>query len=102
MASRVFSQYFSTTSSASGTVGSNFQFTLPAEVYSASFNASLDLPTPVVGVYPSNTQCGSIRFEVRLPIPPGIACPTPFAPCDPGCAGSGEMAVCQPGYPRLI
>jgi hypothetical protein len=23
-------------------------------------------------------------------------------PCDPGCEGYGEMAVCRPGHPRIL
>jgi len=98
----VYTQSFSMPSSPAGDRLTNFQFNLPSEVSAAFFQAGIDTAFAAVGAYSSDQQCGSIRFEVQLPIPPGVFCPTLFGPCDPGCEGYGEMAICQPGHPRLI
>lgn len=54
-----------------------------------------------VGVYNSADHCGWLNFEVILPIPTSVSCPTRFAPCDPGCEGYGEMWVCIPAHQTL-
>jgi hypothetical protein len=61
------------------------------------------VPAPEVGSYDSATHCGSLGFEVTLPIPPDITCPNPVPPCDPGCApGPGEALLCEPMKPRWV
>jgi hypothetical protein len=53
------------------------------------------------GIYTGVENCGYLDLVVSLPIPAGIVCSIPFAPCDPGCEGVGEMWICAPAHPRL-
>jgi hypothetical protein len=73
----------------------------PADAESAVLVGSVGAVAAEVGTYDSKTNCGSLDFEVTLPIPPGVVCTTEFGPCDPGCEGSGEMWVCLPANAKL-
>jgi hypothetical protein len=53
------------------------------------------------GTYTGVENCGYLDLVVSLPIPPGIVCSIPYAPCDPGCEGQGELWVCAPAHPRI-
>ena len=73
-----------------------FLLRAPADALSADLSGSTGASAPEVGTYDSATSCGSLDFDVTLPVPPGVVCTTPYGPCDPGCKGSGEMAICEP------
>ncbi|HJX63415.1 MAG TPA: hypothetical protein VJ860_05615 [Polyangia bacterium] len=97
-----YTQWFSSARDASGDLADDFLFDMPADVSSASLSGGVDMTTPEVGTYDSDTNCGSMVFEVSLPIPPGVFCPTRYGPCEPGCEPSGaEMLICEPAHPKL-
>jgi hypothetical protein len=73
----------------------------PADAQSAGLSGWAGTEIAEVGTYDSATNCAYLDFEVTLPIPPDVFCTTPYAPCDPGCEGYGEMNICQPAHARL-
>jgi hypothetical protein len=96
-----YGQSFSTTNDTSGSIACNLLLDMPADVSSAFLSGWTSTTTPAVGTYDSDTNCGSIVFEVSLPIPPGVFCPTMYGPCEPGCEPSGgEMLICEPAHPK--
>jgi hypothetical protein len=80
----------------------DFLFDMPADVYSASLSGWTGATSPEVGTYDSATNCGWLKFQVSLPIPPGVICPTVYGPCGPDCEGEGEMGICVPAHPTLF
>jgi hypothetical protein len=78
-----------------------FLMRMPADAQSAYFEGTLGVRAAEVGIYDSTTNCGSLDFEITLPIPSGVICTTEIAPCDPGCEGYGELWVCGPAHPRV-
>ncbi len=78
-----------------------FLIRTPADAESAELKGSVDANVAQVGAYDSATSCGYLDFVVTLPIPPGVVCTTPLPPCDPGCAGYGELPACTPAHAKL-
>jgi hypothetical protein len=73
-----------------------FLLRAPADALSADLSGDTGASDPEVGTYDSATNCGSLNFDVTLPIPPGVVCTSIYGPCDPGCQGYGEMVICEP------
>ena len=96
-----YSQWFQSTVDSLGSPANDFLFDMPADVFSASLSGGTGTTSPEVGSYDSATNCGWLRFEVSLPIPPGVTCPNTYGPCGPDCEGVGEMVICEPAHPKL-
>ena len=73
-----------------------FLLRAPADALSADLSGDTGASAPEVGTYDSATNCGSLNFDVTLPIPPGVVCTSIYGPCDPGCQGYGEDFICGP------
>jgi hypothetical protein len=105
---RVGTAFFGPNGTAFGSYGQAFSggydnlvLDVPADAVTAYLTAGVGTTGPEIGTYDSATTCGYFLLEVRLPIPPGIVCPSEYGPCGPDCAGVGEMVICEPTNPRL-
>jgi hypothetical protein len=97
-----YGQSFDTTYDSNSSSAHDFLFDMPADVSWASLSGWTGATSPVVGTYDSATNCGWLKFDVTLPIPPGVVCPNMYGPCGPDCEGEGEMFVCVPAHPTLF
>jgi hypothetical protein len=104
-----YAQGYSTTTAITGDVlaGSDgpgvygFLLRAPADALFANLSGWTGASASAAGTYDSTTNCGWLDFDVTLPVPPDVVCTTQFGPCDPGCTGVGEMAVCEPANAML-
>jgi hypothetical protein len=97
-----YAQSFDTIYDSNDSYAHAFLFDMPADVSSASLSGFTGTTSPEVGTYASATNCGWLRFQVSLPIPPGVICPTVYGPCGPDCEGEGEMGICVPAHTTLF
>jgi hypothetical protein len=81
--------------------GYGFLLSAPADAISATFSGGVGTAAPAVGSYDSTRSCGWLKFDVTLPIPPGVVCPAEVGNCGPDCKGEGEMGICMPANAML-
>lgn len=96
-----YEQIFYTDTGFDKSLAYGFLIHAPANARSATLTGWAGAQVAEVGTYDSTANCGTFDFEVTLPIPAGVRCPTPYFPCDPGCQGVGEMMICTPAPARL-